>query len=222
MAKEWILNQATNRWGLNKKSRVGPVSQWIREAEPKTVEEWRQAYLERLRQWLAEKGIDMPPEAYLNSLGERLYVKIREVIHKEVTEITLEDCVTYLWNLVIDRTFQGYRREITTVYEHLQEALGVEIYPAPDDLDRHYHVDFLIPVGERTIGLQIKPVTYMQQDDVHRWLSWMEKAHKDFEAKFGGKVFVVFSRRQGRKHVIANPEVIEAIRAEIQRLQREV
>ncbi len=26
MAKEWILNMATNRWGLNKKDSVGPVS----------------------------------------------------------------------------------------------------------------------------------------------------------------------------------------------------
>ncbi len=28
MAKEWILNMATNRWGLNKKTSVGPVAQW--------------------------------------------------------------------------------------------------------------------------------------------------------------------------------------------------
>jgi len=38
MAKEWILNMATNRWGLNKKSMVGPVAQWIREVSPKTPE----------------------------------------------------------------------------------------------------------------------------------------------------------------------------------------
>jgi len=37
MAKEWILNMATNRWGLNKKDSVGPVSQWIRECGPKTI-----------------------------------------------------------------------------------------------------------------------------------------------------------------------------------------
>ena len=40
MAKEWILNIATNRWGLNKKDSVGPVSQWIRECSPKTIEDW--------------------------------------------------------------------------------------------------------------------------------------------------------------------------------------
>jgi 23S rRNA (adenine2503-C2)-methyltransferase len=30
MAKEWVLNQAMNRRGLNKKSSVGPVSDLIR------------------------------------------------------------------------------------------------------------------------------------------------------------------------------------------------
>jgi len=30
MAKEWILNMATNRWKLNQKNSVGPVSEWIR------------------------------------------------------------------------------------------------------------------------------------------------------------------------------------------------
>lgn len=45
MAKEWILNMATNRWGLNKKNSVGPVSQWIRECRPKTIKEWEEFYL---------------------------------------------------------------------------------------------------------------------------------------------------------------------------------
>jgi len=39
MAKEWILNIATNRWGLNQKKNVVPVSQWIRECGPKSLEE---------------------------------------------------------------------------------------------------------------------------------------------------------------------------------------
>jgi hypothetical protein len=32
MAKEWILNMATNRWGLNKKDSVGPVSYGLENA----------------------------------------------------------------------------------------------------------------------------------------------------------------------------------------------
>ncbi len=221
MAKEWVLNIATNRWGLNKKNKVGPVAQWIREASPKSVDEWEQAYLKRLAQWLQERKIPLSPEAYLHSLGERLYVKISEVLRQEVEGVTLEDCVAYIRTLVIHRTFEGYRRELQTVYEQLRAHLQVEIEPAPDEVDRTYHVDFWIPVGARRIGIQIKPITYMQQSDVHRWLSWMEQAHKGFERKFGGRVFVVFSRKEGRRHVIANPEVIKALREELQRLQQE-
>ncbi len=48
MSKEWILNIATNRWGLNKKSNVGPVSQWIRECAPKSLEDWKHFYYKNL------------------------------------------------------------------------------------------------------------------------------------------------------------------------------
>lgn len=35
MAKEWILNQANMRWGLTRKSKVGPVAELIRKCAPK-------------------------------------------------------------------------------------------------------------------------------------------------------------------------------------------
>jgi len=45
MAKEWILNQANMRWGLTKKSKVGPVAELIRKCAPNTLEEWEKHYL---------------------------------------------------------------------------------------------------------------------------------------------------------------------------------
>ncbi len=218
MAKEWILNMATNRWGLNKKRSVGPVSEWIREAMPRDEGEWEQAYRERLAAMLRERGVDLEPEAYLRTLGERLFVKVTEVIRAEIDEVTLADCIAYIRNLVIHRTFEGYQREIETVYGQLQQQLGVTIEPASDRLDRLFNVDFVIRVGKALIGLQIKPVTYQQMNEAHRWRAWMEKTHQKFTAKYGGKVFVVFSVKEGRQKRIANREVIEAIRQEIQRL----
>jgi len=76
MAKEWILNIATNRWGLNKKESVGPVSDWIRECAPKTLEEWREFYLKKLEEFLSKKGINISPSEYLEDLGRKLYTKI--------------------------------------------------------------------------------------------------------------------------------------------------
>jgi len=218
MAKEWILNLATNRWGLNKKRSVGPVAAWIREVAPKDEAEWENAYYQRLGQMLAERKIPLSPQEYLRSLGERLFVKVTEVVRAEVDEVTLEDCENYIRNLVIHRTYEGYLREIDTIYGQLQEQLGVPITPAPDEIARRYNVDFVIEIGEQLIGLQIKPITYEQMPEAHRWQAWMAETHRRFEQKFGGKVFVVFSVREGRKKRIANPEVVDAIRTEIQRL----
>ena len=218
MAKEWILNLATNRWGLNKKRSVGPVAAWIREAAPKSEQEWEEAYYERLAEMLCERGVPLSPQEYLRNLGERLFVKVTEVVRAEVDEVTLEDCQSYIRNLVIHRTYEGYRREIDTIYGQLEDALGVHIKPASDEIDRRYNVDFVIEMGKHLIGLQIKPITYEQMPEAHRWQSWMASSHSRFTEKFGGKVFVVFSVREGRKKRIANPEVIEAIRNEIQRL----
>ena len=221
MAKEWILNLATNRWGLNKKRSVGPVSAWIREEAPRDLSTWQAAYYRRLGEMLQEKGIALTPQAYLHTLGEKLYVKITEVVRAEIEEVTLEDCVAYIEDLVIRRTFEGYQREIDTIYGQLQEALQMPIKPASDALDRGYNVDFVIEIGAALIGIQIKPITYQQMPEVHRWQEWMAQSHRRFEARYGGKVFVVFSVREGRAKKIANPEVIDAIREEIQRLKSE-
>lgn len=39
MTKEWILNNAMNRFQLNFKRNVGPTSESIRQCAPKTIEE---------------------------------------------------------------------------------------------------------------------------------------------------------------------------------------
>ncbi len=45
--------------------------------------------------------------------------------------------------------------------------MGVEIKPAPDEWDRLYNVDFYIQVGEKYIGLQIKPISYEQTPEIY-------------------------------------------------------
>ena len=96
MAKEWILNMATNRWGLNKKNSVGPVSKWIRECSPKTIKDWEQFYYKKLADFLKSKGIFLSPKEYIEDLGRKLYVKITEVIQAEIKEVAEEDCVHYI------------------------------------------------------------------------------------------------------------------------------
>lgn len=210
MAKEWILNQANMRWGLTKKSKVGPVSELIRKCSPKSLEEWEEYYYKNVYS-----------KRHLEELGRRLYIKITEVCQAEIESITEEDCINFIINLVIGRTYDGYQSEIQTIYGQLQEALGVKVEPAPDEWDRGYNVDFFIKVREKYIGLQIKPAGYAYITQIINELKFQKKTHEKFTAKYGGKVFYVISVKEGKKKIIYNPEVIEEIRKEIKRLEKE-
>lgn len=219
MAKEWILNMATNRWGLNKKDSVGPVSYWIRECSPKTEGEWESFYYKKLSEMLNGKGINLSPREYIQDLGQKLYTKITEVIQAEIEEVTEKDCLQYIYDLVINRTFEGYQTEIKTIYGQLQQILRVSIQPAPDEWDRLYNVDFYIEINGKYIGLQIKPITYEQTPEIYKWKDWLKKTHNRFETDKGGKVFTVFSIKKGDKKIIYNTEGIEEIKKEIERLK---
>jgi len=198
------------RWGLNKKTQVGPVAELIRKCSPKTVEEWKEFYYKNAY-----------PKEHLEELGRKLYVKITEVCQAEIENITEEDCINFIKSLVINRTFDGYQSEIQTIYGQLQQALGVKIEPASDEWDRRYNVDFFIEINDKHIGLQIKPAGYAYITQIINELKFQEASHKKFTEKFGGKVFYVISVKDERgKKKIYNQEVIEEIKAEIKRLKK--
>ncbi|GHV30645.1 hypothetical protein FACS1894177_03580 [Bacteroidia bacterium] len=208
MAKEWILNSAMNRFQLNFKRNVGATSESIRKCSPKTLDEWREYYFANVK-----------PKEHIEELGKKLYIKITEVIQSEVAEVTEEDCIDYMLQLVIDRTFDGYITEIQTIYGQLQNILGVKIESAPDEWDRLFNVDFYIKIGEKFIGLQIKPINGgIQLPEIFKEYRLQAETHIKFTEVFGGKVFYLFSTKVGDKREIVNKEVIEEIRKEIERL----
>ena len=208
MAKEWILNSAMNRFQLNFKRNVGATSESIRKCSPKTLDEWRNYYFENVKS-----------KAHIEDLGKKLYIKITEVIQSEVNEVTERDCIDYMIQLVIDRTFDGYMTEIQTIYGQLQHILGRKIESAPDEWDRLFNVDFFIKIGEKYIGLQIKPVNSgIQIPEIHKEYALQAETHKKFTEVFGGKVFYLFSTKVGDKKEISNKEVIKDIQLEIERL----
>jgi len=220
MPKEWILNMATNRWGLNKKESVGPVSLWIRECDPKNLKDWEHYYYHKLEEMLKSKDIKLSPQEYIYELGRKLYIKISEVIRAEIDEVSEEDCISYIKNLIINRTFEGYITEKETIYGQLQKLLGVEIKPAPDKWDRLYNVDFYIEVSNKYIGIQIKPISYEQTPEIYKWKEWLSKTHEKFEREIGGKVFIIFSIKKDGKKEILNKEVITDIKNEIYKLKK--
>ena len=209
MAKEWILNSAMNRFQLNFKRNVGPTSESIRKCAPKDIDEWREYYFKNVK-----------PKEHIIELGKKLYIKITEVIQAEVAEITEQDCIDYMMQLVIDRTYEGYVTEIQTIYGQLQEILGVKIEPAPDDWDRLFNVDFYIKINNKYIGLQIKPVNSgIQLPEIFKEYNLQSESHQKFTEVFGGKVFYLFSEKVGERKEIKNKEVIDEIKSEIQRLK---
>ncbi|MFH0989241.1 MAG: MjaI family restriction endonuclease [bacterium] len=208
MPKEWILNSATNRFQLNFKRNVGAVSEAIRKCSPKTVDEWREFYFSQVRS-----------KQHIEELGRKLYVKITEVIASEVEEITEEDCIHYMFQLVIDRTFDGYTTEIRTIYGQLQDLLSIKIEPAPDEWDRLFNVDFFIKIRDKYIGLQIKPASGVSHiPEIFKERNQQAVTHKKFTGQYGGRVFYVISIKEGKDKVIQNKEVVKEIQAEIKRL----
>ena len=207
MSKEWILNASTGRFQFNFKRNVGAVAEEIRKCEPKTLEDWQEYYFSSV----------YSPE-HLEDLGRRLYIKITKVIQAEVHSITEQDCISYIRNLVLNRTFEGYLTEKTTVYERLQKLLDVAIEPAPDEWDRVYNVDFFIRVADAFIGLQIKPMTFFNTNEYYKWRDIQKSTHEKFQQKFGGAIFTVVSIKQGTEKTIANPEIILEIQQEMARL----
>src|ERR1700756_1163657 len=210
MAKEWILNSAMNRFQLNFKRNVGPTSESIRKCSPKNLDEWREYYFSQIKS-----------KEHIVELGKKLYVKITEVIQSEVAELTEQDCIDYMIQLVIDRTFDGYMTEIQTVYGQLEKILEVKIEPAPDEWDRLFNVDFFIKLGEAYIGLQIKPVNVgIQIPEIFKEYAIQVETHKKFTQVFGGKVFYLFSAKGDGKKEIQKKEVIDEIIQEIKRLSK--
>jgi len=74
---------------------------------PRTVEEY---YFKNVKS-----------KEHTTELGKKLYVKITEVVQAELDDITEQDCIEYLINLVIHRTFDGYMTEIETIYGQLKK-----------------------------------------------------------------------------------------------------
>jgi hypothetical protein len=204
MAKEWVLNQAMNRWGLNKKRCVGPVSELIRKCVPKNQVDWERYYYKNV----------YPPE-HLEELGRKLHVKITEIIHFEVEDVREEDCINYIKDVVIRRTFDGYLNEIQTARDQLQKEIGLPVKPAPDEWDRLYNVDFYIKAGEKMVGIQIKPVSFKHVPEEYKWKQMQDESHKKFLKKYNAKVFTIYSIAEGKKKKIINPEVIDEIKKEL-------
>jgi hypothetical protein len=136
-----------------------------------------------------------------------------------LNQLSQQDCINYIYNLVINRTYDRDVTEIRTIYGQLENILNTKVHPAPDEWDRLYNIDFYIQAGNRYIGLQIKPageVSHIPQ--IFKERNLQAETHRKFTEKFGGRVFYIISITEGKKKRIHNVDVIDEIREEITRL----
>lgn len=217
--KEKVLNYATQTYQLSRPNKVGAVMALIRERQPKSLEEWEIWYFENA-ETVSKTSTKITKET-LDELGERLYVKIKEVVIPEWTEafhqLTLQDCVDYIYNLTINRTYDGFLREKSVIEDNLAKVFpNVRFEESNPELDHAGDIDYLGWVGDKAFGIQIKPVTAKANFGNYSATERMKASFDDFSEKFGGKVFVVFSVDDK----IKNEEVIDQIADEIKRLTK--
>jgi len=105
--KEFVLNYAMNRWQLNFKRNVGPTSASIRQCSPNSLEEWQKYYYTNVRS-----------REHITDLGRTLFRRINDDLptekrfHPDLLDgITEDDCIAYMHNMVINRTYNGFIKE---------------------------------------------------------------------------------------------------------------
>jgi hypothetical protein len=215
--KEKVLNYACQTYQLSRPNKVGTVMALIRECQPKTIEDWERWYFEKAN--TDGKTPTKITKESLDELGERLYVKIKEIVIPEWTEafnqLTLQDCIEYIHNLTINRTFDGFLREKSVIENNLAKTFPTVKFEESDpELDHAGDIDYLGWVGQKAFGIQIKPVTAKANFGNYSATERMKASFADFSNKFGGQVFVVFSIDDK----IKNEEVVDQITIEIKRL----
>ena len=106
-------------------------------------------------------------------------------------------------------------REKSVVNDGLAKIFPELTFEESDpELDHAGDIDYIAKIGDKAIGIQIKPVTVKANFGTYSATERMKASFADFEAQFGGKVFVVFSL-DGE---IRNKEIIGQIAVEIKRL----
>ena len=216
--KEHVLNYACQLYQLSRPAKVGAVMALIRECQPSSYEEWKEWYFENAYT-VTKKPVKLSLEG-LTELGERLYEKIQTFVipdwQEAFNQLTLQDCIDYIYNLTINSTYDGYIREKSVVNDGLAKIFKDVLFEESDpELDHAGDIDYVAHIGNYQFGIQIKPVTANANYGGYSLSERMKNSFNDFTEKYGGKVFIVYSL----KGEIANAEVIDKIAEEIQRLK---
>jgi predicted helicase len=154
--KEKVLNYACQTYQLSRPNKVGAVMALIRECQPQTIAEWEDWYFENA--YTEAKAKTKITKEGLQELGERLYEKITEVVIPEwqaaFSQLTEQDCIDYIYNLTINRTYDGFLREKSVVNDGLAKLFpNITFEESDPELDHAGDIDYVAKVGDKAFGI---------------------------------------------------------------------
>ena len=204
---------------MTKTTKVGEVMALIRECQPGSYEEWRERYFENA--YTKTKNPQKVTQDVLQELGERLFIKLNEIVIPQLKDamqtLTIQDCVDYVYNLTINRTYDGFLTEKRVVNDNLAKRFSdVVLEESNPELDHAGDIDYIGKVGNKSFGIQIKPITVNANLGNYSITARMEESFRNFEREYGGKVFIIFSKNGN----VENEEIYDEIENEIKRLQK--
>src|SRR5690606_34033956 len=145
--------------------------------------------------------------------------KLKETVIPQITEAIktqkIEDCIEYIYQLTIHRTYDGYLTEKSVVFDNLAKVFKEVAFEESDpQLDHSGDIDFIGKVGNQAFGLQIKPISANANLGNYDVSAGMQSSFKDFQDKFEGQVFIIYSVDDK----ILNKDIYDKIATEIERL----
>lgn len=220
--KEKMLNYTCQTYHLTRPKKVGATMALIRKCQPQTIEEWEVSYFKQA--FTEEENSSKITEESLKELGKQLYTKITEVVKPEWTQafesITIDDCISYIKDVTINRTYDGYLCEKSVISDLTKDLPELRFDESNPKLDHAGNIDYIIKVGEgeQAIGIQIKPTSARTILGAGPLMKRTESSFQDFKEQYKGEVFIVFT---SKNKIYKKEEVIKEIRQEIDRLSKE-
>lgn len=102
------------------------------------------------------------------------------------------------------------------MFDNLAKAFKEVTFEESDPQPDHSgDIDFIGKVGNKAFGLQIKPVTANANLGNYDVSARMQSSFKDFQDKFGGQVFIIYSVDEK----ILNKDAYNKIATEVERLK---
>ncbi|AVQ13316.1 MjaI restriction endonuclease [Leptospira santarosai] len=187
--KDWYLNRFTNLFGINRKKSIGDLEHHISKALPTSLDNWEEYFYSNIHS-----------KESLDELGKKLYERIQEKVLPAVQSILEIDCINYIRDLGIPKTFQGYIARLQIVQKQLKDETGIEFQYKPDfpndwrfktfEVDLYYQDN----ITHNLVAIKILPRTFRDSQDpiIIQTKSEIEAMHKDIIAKDGGNFFIFY------------------------------